>query len=127
MKIQNPKLLLSSVIVCQLAGLVGSVFTTSSIATWYSVINKPSFNPPNWLFSPVWITLFFLMSLSLYLILNTKHKQRKIALTFFGIQLILNTLWSIIFFGLKSPFYAFIEIILLWFAILMTIIKFYKI
>ncbi len=129
MKIKNIPKLVYSIVICQLAGIIGSFFTFPSISTWYAALEKPSFNPPNWIFSPVWITLFILMGVSLYLvwIQGTKTKYAKIALTLFGIQLSLNILWSIIFFGLKSPFFALIEIIILWVAILATILKFSKI
>ncbi|MFC1787284.1 TspO/MBR family protein [Halobacteriota archaeon] len=129
MKIKNIPKLVYSIVICQLAGIIGAFFTSPSISTWYAALEKPSFNPPNWLFSPVWITLFILMGISLYLIWSqgTKTKYFKIAITFFGIQLALNILWSIIFFGLKSPFFAFIEIVILWIAILATIFKFSKI
>ena len=116
--------LIISIIICQLAGVIGSIFTTSSIPTWYASLNKPEFNPPNWIFAPVWITLFTLMGISLYLVWS-KGVNKK-ALTFFGIQLVLNTLWSIIFFGLQNILFAFIEIIILWIAILLTIIYFYR-
>ncbi|NYT00543.1 MAG: tryptophan-rich sensory protein [Methanocellales archaeon] len=129
MDIKNITKLVSSIVICQLAGVIGSFFTFPSITTWYAALEKPSFNPPNWLFSPVWITLFILMGISLYLVWSqgTKTKYVKIALTLFGIQLALNILWSLIFFGLKSPFFAFIEIVILWVAILATIFKFSKI
>lgn len=131
MKLRNinvPKLLVALVI-CQLAGVVGTLFTTPSISTWYATLRKPFFNPPNWLFGPVWVTLFILMGISFYLVWNkgAKNKKVKIALGAFAIQLALNALWSILFFGLRSPFYAFIEIVMLWTAIVFTIIKFYKI
>ncbi|MBN1385797.1 tryptophan-rich sensory protein [Candidatus Woesearchaeota archaeon] len=121
--------LIISLVVCQLAGIIGSIFTSSSIPTWYAAIKKPAFNPPNWIFGPVWITLFVMMGISLYLIWNLglSTKAAKIAIIIFGIQLVLNTLWSILFFGLQSPFYAFIEIIILWIFILASIISFYPI
>lgn len=121
--------LVFSIIICQLAGLIGSFFTASSIDTWYAALQKPSFNPPSWIFGPVWVTLFVLMGISLYLVWEKgiKAKGAKTALIFFGIQLALNALWSIIFFGLRSPLYASIEIIILWLAILFTILKFYRI
>lgn len=121
--------LIISIVICQLAGIVGSLFTVPSIPSWYASLNKPEFNPPNWIFSPVWITLFLLMGISLYIIWSSKTKisYKKTAFIFFGVQLLLNTLWSIIFFGFQAPFYAFIEIILLWFSILITIIVFYRI
>ena len=121
--------LISSILICQLAGIIGSVFTSSSVSTWYAALQKPSFNPPNWVFSPVWITLFVLMGISLYLIWDKgiKSKYSKIAVIIFGAQLVLNILWSVLFFGLRSPLSAFIEIIFLWTAILVTIIYFFKI
>ncbi len=129
MKIKNIPKLVYSIVICQLAGIIGSFFTFPSISTWYVALEKPSFNPPNWVFSPVWITLFILMGISLYLVWGSGAKTRyvKIALTLFGIQLALNALWSIIFFGLKSPFYALIELVILWVAILATIFKFFNI
>ncbi|MDD2666793.1 MAG: tryptophan-rich sensory protein [Methanocellales archaeon] len=129
MKINNIPSLVYSILICQLAGIIGSFFTFPSIPTWYAALEKPSFSPPNWLFSPVWIALFLLMGVSLYLVWISGAKTRyvKMALTLFGIQLALNVLWSIIFFGLKSPFYAFIEMAILWVAILLTIFQFFKI
>lgn len=121
--------LLVSIIVCQLAGAIGSIFTFEAIPSWYAQINKASFNPPNWLFGPVWTILYLLMGISLYLVWQAAEKNKKAnsAMLLFGIQLALNTLWSIIFFGLKAPWLAFAEIIVLWVAILATIIKFYQI
>jgi tryptophan-rich sensory protein len=118
-----------AIVICQLAALIGSFFTSNSVSTWYTTLEKPIFNPPNWVFAPVWTILFVLMGISLYLIWikGFKNKKVKIAILIFGIQLVLNVMWSLFFFGLQSPFYAFIEIIILWFAILFTIIKFYKI
>ena len=94
-----------SIALCQGAGLIGSLFTTPSIPTWYASLQKPSFAPPNWLFGPVWITLFTLMGISFYLVWNKslKNKLVKKGLFVFGIQLMLNTLWSFLFFGLRSP------------------------
>jgi len=118
-----------SIALCQVAGLIGSLFTTPSIPTWYASLQKPSFAPPNWLFGPVWITLYTLMGISLYLVWNKglKNKLVKKGLLIFGIQLALNALWSFLFFGLRSPLYGFIEIIVLWIAIGFTILKFYRI
>ncbi|MBT7902758.1 tryptophan-rich sensory protein [Candidatus Woesearchaeota archaeon] len=118
--------LISAIILCQLAGIIGSLFTANSVKTWYTTINKPIFNPPSWIFSPVWITLFILMGVSLYIIWNQGFKKNKTEITIFGIQLILNTFWSIIFFGLKNISLAFVEIIILWIMILFTLIFFYK-
>ncbi len=112
--------LIVCIIICEIAGFIGSIFTTPAIKTWYAFLNKPSFSPPDWLFAPVWIILFALMGVALFLIL----KRGKVS--FFVFQLIFNIGWSIIFFGLKSPNLAFIEIVILWWAILLTIINFYK-
>jgi len=118
--------LVVSIVICQGAGIVGSVFTASSIPTWYATIAKPAFNPPNWIFAPVWTTLFLLMGISLYLVWQKglSKKESKIALSLFGLQLGLNIVWSLLFFGLKSPGLAFFEIIILWVAIALTIVKF---
>ena len=134
MKINNTFKLIIAIVVSELAGIIGSVFTTPSIAGWYVGIVKPAFNPPAWVFGPVWTTLFALMGISAFLIWSSyakatedKKKGIKIALVLFGIQLILNTLWSIIFFGLHSPAGAFFELIFLWLAILAAIVAFAKI
>lgn len=121
--------LITSILVCQLAGFIGSLFTISSVSTWYITLNKPFFNPPSWLFGPVWITLYLLMGISLYIVWNKgiKNEQSKIAVLIFGLQLVLNSLWSILFFGLQNSLFAFIEIIILWIAILLTIKYFYEI
>ena len=125
MKIDYVKLI-SSVLICQSAGIIGSFFTVSSVSTWYVTLHKPFFNPPAWVFGPVWITLYLLMGISLYLIWNSKKKSKP-AMVFFSVQLVLNSLWSILFFGLQNPLFAGIEIIILWIAILLTIVSFYKI
>jgi tryptophan-rich sensory protein len=128
MKIIDILKLVASVILCQVAGFLGSLFTTPAIPTWYATLKKPFFNPPNWIFSPVWISLFILMGISLFFVWRrTDHPKFKIAFFFFFVQLIFNVLWSIAFFGLKSPLLGLIDIILLWIAILLTIQNFLKI
>ncbi|MBN2202722.1 MAG: tryptophan-rich sensory protein [Candidatus Aenigmarchaeota archaeon] len=112
------------IFLCQMAGIIGSVFTTSSITTWYATLEKPWFTPPNFVFGPVWITLYTLMGISLYLVWD---KKDKLSISFFSAQLLINTLWSILFFGLKSPLYGLISIIPMWILILLTIVKFYMI
>ena len=121
--------LIFSIGVCFLAAGVGSVFTTSVIDTWYATLNKPFFNPPNWIFGPVWTLLYLLMGISLYLVWVTKteKKAKRLGITFFFIQIALKVLWSILFFGLKSPIGAFIGIIVLWLAIYLTIRKFLEV
>jgi len=126
MKRNNFIKLIISVIVAELAGVIGSIFTSSSVSTWYRTLPKPAFNPPNWVFSPVWIALFLLMGIAAFLIWKKgwKHKGVRVALFVYAIQLVLNIFWSIIFFGWRSPAAAFSEILLLWLAILLTIILF---
>lgn len=121
--------LLACIVICQFAGLIGSVFTASSLESWYFLLEKPSFNPPSWVFFPVWTLLYTLMGVSLYLVWEhgLQQKEVKTGVFLFFSQLGLNTLWSLLFFGLKSPSYAFLEIIILWVAILLTIIQFWKI
>jgi benzodiazapine receptor len=120
--------LLISVAGCLLVGFIGSLATTPAIPTWYETLNKPFFNPPNWIFGPVWTTLYILMGISVYLIWTKgiKNKKNKDALYFFLIQLGLNFIWSFLFFGFQNPQLAFVEIIFLWAAILITIVKFWK-
>jgi tryptophan-rich sensory protein len=113
-----------SIIICQSAGIFGSLFTFDSISDWYVALEKPAFAPPNWIFGPVWITLYFLMGLSLYIVWKDelKSKTRNAFFVVFGIQLILNALWSFLFFGLRSPFLGLLDIILLDIMVIVTII-----
>ncbi len=121
--------LIISILIPQLAGLIGSVFTISSVKNWYPTLNKPSFTPPSWIFAPAWTLLFLLMGISLYLVwqkgLETPGVKK--ALIIFGVQLILNILWSVLFFGLRSPLLGLIDIIPLVILIILTIINFKKI
>ncbi len=120
--------LIAAILICEFVGLLGSVFTISSITTWYAALHKPSFSPPNWLFGPVWTLLYALMGISVYLIWEKgiKKKGVKPALKIFSLQLILNFIWTILFFGLRSPLLGLIAIAVLWIAILATILKFAK-
>ncbi len=115
---------LGCLVACFGAAYIGSTATMPSIPTWYAALNKPVFNPPNWIFGPVWSLLYLLMAISLYLVLGNGFS---LAVVIFIVQLLLNIAWSIAFFGYHSPLTAFIIIIALWLAILLTIIKFYKI
>lgn len=116
-----------SIFTCHLAGIVGALFTISAIPNWYQYLEKPAFSVPNWIFGPVWLTLYTLMGISLYLIWSSKNEKKILAIKIFALQLFLNAIWSIIFFGLKSPLIAFIAILALWVLILLTIKLFYKI
>lgn len=128
MKNRNIFTYIGFIVLCQVAGIIGSIFTTSSVRGWYTTIQKSPLNPPSWIFAPVWTSLFILMGISVSIIwFSEKNDLRKKSLQIFFIQLILNTFWSIIFFGMKNPMLAFVEIVVLWFAILYTIILFRKI
>ena len=106
----NLSKLVASILLCQFAGLIGSVFTASSLENWYLFLEKPAFNPPAWVFFPAWVTLYTLMGISLYLVWEKGLQEQEIkkGIFIFGIQLGLNTLLSFLFFGLKSPYYAFV-------------------
>lgn len=109
-----------------LVGFFGSYFTLPSIGTWYQTLDKPFFNPPNFIFAPVWTVLYILMGLALYLVL-VQTKKKDLVLKLFSIQLFLNFLWTLIFFGLRNPTLALVEITLLWIAIFFTIKSFFAI
>ncbi len=121
--------LLGWILVAQGAGIVGSIFTASAIPTWYATLMKPALNPPSFVFGPVWTTLFILMGIAAFLVWEKgiERSDVKKALGLFFVQLALNTAWSIIFFALHSPGWAFVEIVFLWLAILATIEAFRKI
>jgi benzodiazapine receptor len=110
-----------------IVGGLSGYFTASNIATWYVTLNKPFFNPPNYLFGPVWTVLYLMMGISLGMIINAKHSNKNKSLIIFSIQLVLNFFWSVIFFSLQSPGWAAIEIIALWLSIIYMIRNFYKI
>ena len=120
--------LVLSIVICQGAGFLGSLATTPSIGTWYKTLAKPNFSPPNAIFAPVWITLYLMMSIALFLVWKRGAATAgvKSALVLFFVQLALNTLWSILFFGLHQPMGAFFEIIFLWVFILLTLIAFWR-
>lgn len=120
--------LILSIVLTLLIGFIGSLITNKSLDTWYNTIKKPSFNPPNWLFAPVWTILFIMIGLSFYFVWERGFGNKVKTLLFvFLLQLVLNLLWSYSFFELTNPLLAFIVIIILWIAILINIIIFYKV
>jgi len=122
--------ILIMIVTCVGIGVIASLLTKEGVDTWYTTIEKPSFNPPNWLFAPVWSTLYVMMGIAAGLVWHEMDRQKetvKKGLTFFAIQLALNALWSFIFFGLHNPFLALIEIILLWLMIYETFVQFSKV
>ena len=108
------------------AGGIGGIVTASNISVWYADLDKPFFNPPNWIFGPVWTVLYILMGVALYLAWTARGRkqQRQMALTLFGAQLALNALWSIVFFGAHLLWGAVIVILALWILIALTMYAF---
>ncbi|MDE1824630.1 MAG: tryptophan-rich sensory protein [Candidatus Micrarchaeota archaeon] len=122
-------MLIAAILICQIIGNIGTLFTYPALAGWYSALHKPSFNPPDWVFGPVWLILYTLMGISLYLAWSSpkRIKSSDRYLIPFWIQLLLNPLWSFLFFGLRSPLYGLIGIAALWITIMITIIRFSRI
>jgi benzodiazapine receptor len=118
-----------SITICLFAGFLGSYFTAPAIPDWYASLIKPSFAPPDLVFFPVWTTLFVMMGISLFLVWQKGWEDKKVktAIYIFAGQLFLNALWSVAFFGLRSPLLGLMEIIILWIAILVTILSFTKV
>ena len=135
MKINNAFKLIVAIAVCESAGIIGSIFTAPAIGGWYANLSKPSFSPPSWIFAPIWTVLFALMGVALFFVWLSYNKasqkkdkiKAKSAIIIFFVQLIVNVLWSILFFGLQNPGAAFAEIIILWFEIVITIYAFAKV
>jgi benzodiazapine receptor len=121
--------LIVGIVACEGAGGIGSFFTRKAISTWYATLKKPAFTPPNSVFGPVWITLYALMGVAVFMVWREGLAQEgvRIAFTIFWVQLVLNVLWSVIFFGRRSPLGGMVVILLLWSAILTTIIKFFAV
>jgi translocator protein len=129
MKINFKKLSIS-LLLPQLAGLVGSFWTAPAITVWYATLIKPSFSPPNFIFAPTWIILYLMMGISIYLIwqkIDFKPQKTKTVMYIFWVHLILNGLWSIIFFGAHNIQLALYNILAIWIFILILIIQFWKI
>lgn len=109
-----------------MVGATSGFFTISGVESWYQTIQKPSWNPPNWIFGPVWTTLYVMMGIALFLVWkeDTSEELKKIAIGLFAVQLTLNFFWSFIFFNQQQPGWALVEIIAMWFFILLTIFAF---
>ncbi len=121
--------LILAIAICQMAGIAGSIFTAPAIPTWYANLRKPDISPPNWLFAPAWTILYLLMGISLFLIWNAGLDKAAIRrpMVLFGIQLVMNAIWSYLFFGLRSPSLGLIWIAALWVSIALTIASFLRI
>ena len=119
--------LVVSILVCFSAGAIGGLATTSSVNGWYAEINKPTWNPPGWIFGPVWSALYLMMGVSAWLVWkDSSTGNSKTALGFFAFHLLLNVLWSIVFFGMRQPGWAVWEIFVLWFSIIITMVLFFR-
>lgn len=124
---QIGKLIASLLLPLGIGGIAG-LFTTEAIPGWYASLNQPSFNPPNWVFGPVWTTLYIIMGISLFLIWKfPASKQRNQAILIFMVQLFLNLCWSFFFFYFKMIGVALVDIFALWITIIFMMIRFYKI
>ena len=120
--------LIVSIVLPVAVGALSGFFTTTGIGSWYQTISKPSWNPPGWIFGPVWTTLYILMGIAFYLVWNSpESRARRTAMLLFGIQLILNFFWSFIFFDQQQIGMALAEIIALWIFILLSIFAFARV
>lgn len=122
------KLVISIALPLAIGGLSGYA-TSEGVATWYPTLVKPSFNPPAWVFGPVWTALYLMMGVAAFLVWRkgTSAPGVGLALGVFAVQLALNGLWSILFFGMQSPALAFAEILVLWLAIVATVVCFWRV
>ena len=114
------------IVLCFSAAALGSIFTRNSLKTWYPTIKKPSWNPSNKVFAPVWSVLYMMMALAGWMVWEkTSYKVFSLPMAFFFVQLVLNAGWSIVFFGLRRPGLALLEIIFLWISIILTTVSFW--
>jgi tryptophan-rich sensory protein len=118
--------LIISILLPLIVGFTSGFFTASNVGGWYQTIAKPSWNPPSWVFGPMWTTLYIMMGIALFLVWrsNADEAVKRTALWIFGAQLVFNFFWSFIFFYLHQPGWAFAEIIAMWVLILLTIFAF---
>ncbi len=121
--------LITAVGICELVGIAATPFTVSAIPTWYAGLLKPAISPPNFIFGPVWTVLYLLMGVAVFLVWENGSQKPKVkqALQIFAVQLGLNFLWSVLFFGLRSPLMGLVDIILMIAAIIVTIVVFHRI
>jgi translocator protein len=121
--------LIVALLLPQVAGAIGGFFSAANVPTWYQTLLKPAFTPPGWVFGPVWGMLYLMMGLAFFFVLISEQNKdsRRFVAGLFGVHLLLNTLWSILFFGLRNPFLAFIDIIVLWLMITALVFVFWNI
>lgn len=120
--------LLGFLLITFAAAGIGGAATGSSVSTWYPTLNKPAWNPPSWVFGPVWSLLYLMMAIAAWRIWRQPDAPiRRSALAWYFAQLALNALWSCLFFGLRNPGFAFAEVLVLWVALVVTLVKFARI
>lgn len=127
--LKSPVTLIAIVLASIIAGSIGSLVTITGPGSWFSLLVKPVFQPPNWIFGPMWTLLFILMGIAAYLIWERGMEKPEVrfALLIFCIQFVFNILWSLLFFGIQSPLLGLLDIIILWWLILATIMTFYRV
>lgn len=114
------------ILICFSAAFLGALATRTSVKTWYLTLKKPAWNPPSWIFGPVWSALYLMMAVAAWIIWSDPIAGGfSFAIFLFGIQLLLNTAWSFLFFGLRNPKWAMLDILILWIFIALTTFKFY--
>jgi tryptophan-rich sensory protein len=125
-RLREVPMLIGSILIPLVIGYIGAIVTLPQISTWYSSLSKPWWSPPNWLFSPIWTTLYLLMGIALFLVWREGLHRRDVrfAILIFSVQLVINLLWSVVFFSFHALFGSFILVMLLWLAILANIIAF---
>jgi len=127
-KSKNRVILILLIVLCQGVGILGALVTSPNVDTWYAELVKPSFNPEGWIFGPVWTSLYFMMAVACWrVIVSRRNGPKRTALVLFGLQLGANAAWSPLFFGMRNPFAAFIDIILLWILFLLTLRWFWRV
>lgn len=116
----------SWILLCEFVGIAGSLFTAASVRSWYPTLQKPVFSPPNWIFGPVWVTLYALMGIAAYRIsgLGTKRKEVQNAIGLFLVNLFFNAIWSPVFFGARNILLAFIIIAVMWVSLIGVIFRY---
>lgn len=124
---KHPLHFLFAVLLCYLPGILGSAATVENMEPWYEGLNKPSFNPPDWIFGPVWTLLYTLMAFSLYFVMEKKTPAAKRASVFFVIHLFVNAAWSFVFFGMHQISWALGVIAVMWMMILISMILNYRV
>jgi tryptophan-rich sensory protein len=112
------------ILLCLTTGAIGGFATQPSIDSWYRLIAKPWWTPPDWVFGPVWSMLYVMMAVAAWLVWKTGDRVRP-AMVLFGVQLVLNLLWSLLFFGARSPGMALVEVVFLWGSVLLTMLAFF--